>query len=160
MRKRPVQERFWEKVHKSTDPSDCWTWLAGRNHWGYGTFGINRHSFLAHRVAWEMKNGPIPLGVCVLHRCDNRPCLNPDHLFLGTQTENVRDMDEKGRRKPPRGERNASSRLKASDIPEIRLLYGKLSGPKTGERFGVSSSTIYKVWHGEKWQWVNDEVTT
>lgn len=104
-RRRHLHERFWEKVNVNA-PGGCWEWtgsrtMAGR---GYGTIGIGGRSTLAHRVSWEIKNGPIPdgpghHGVCVLHRCDNPPCVRPDHLFLGTQKDNVEDMDTKGRRR-------------------------------------------------------------
>ena len=86
-----VSQRFWDKVKKT--PA-CWVWAGVTFRNGYGQFG--RHS-LAHRIAWELMYGPIPAGLCVLHRCDNPPCVRPDHLFLGTVADNNHDMCAKGR---------------------------------------------------------------
>ena len=92
--------RFWRKVAKHS--SGCWLWYGARNGNGYGVCGAGGLKWLAHRVAWELSCGPIPEGgdyhgTCVLHRCDVPLCVNPDHLFLGTQADNMRDKAEKGR---------------------------------------------------------------
>lgn len=87
------EERFWAKVEKGPD---CWEWKAFRNK-GYGKFTYNGRMYLAHRLSWILTNGPIPDGLGVLHSCDNPPCVNPDHLFLGTQLDNMRDASNKGR---------------------------------------------------------------
>jgi len=95
-----LERRFWSKVDRSGGPDACWPWTAARfGPESYGAFwkagkGTNEG---AHRRAWEAANGPIPDDLCVLHRCDNRPCCNPAHLFLGTYLDNVRDMIAKGR---------------------------------------------------------------
>lgn len=89
-----LADRFWAKVDRS---GECWTWTASAHSFGYGRFGIGRRVFTAHRVAWELVNGPVPGGLHVCHRCDNPPCVRPDHLFLGTAKENLRDMIAKGR---------------------------------------------------------------
>jgi hypothetical protein len=90
----PLAERFWAKVQKT---EGCWNWTAGGNGVGYGIIwsGVKREC--AHRVSWELAHGPIPEGKWVLHRCDNPGCVNPEHLFLGDNTANVRDMHSKGR---------------------------------------------------------------
>jgi hypothetical protein len=95
----PVEERFWAKARIG---DDCWEWQSGQNGNGYGCFGMDGKTFRAHRVAWLFTNGPIPKGegyhgTCVLHRCDNRLCVKPSHLFLGTPLDNVRDCMAKGR---------------------------------------------------------------
>lgn len=98
-----MEKRFWDKVNKT---DDCWNWTGAVINSGYGTFfiakvnGVSRLK-LAHRVAWELANGPIPEGLFVLHRCDNRRCVRPDHLFLGTAKDNTHDAMRKGRLKPP-----------------------------------------------------------
>lgn len=98
--RRPEAERFWEKVKKT--PS-CWLWTGAHKdgRWPYGVLGggASRVPKLAHRVSWELHHGPIPDGMNVLHKCDNPPCVRPDHLFLGTLSDNTQDMVAKGRAK-------------------------------------------------------------
>ena len=90
----PPEKRFWMQVHKS---SGCWVWVGNRIPQGYGTIGVGGKPVRAHRYSWELHNGPIPDGLFVLHRCDNPPCVRPDHLFLGTALDNSRDCVDKGR---------------------------------------------------------------
>lgn len=93
---RPLEERFWKKVKKS-NISDCWIWSGFKNPHGYGGIEIKGGMALAHRVAWELTYGKVPEELYVLHHCDNPTCVNPSHLFLGTQADNIRDMCLKGR---------------------------------------------------------------
>ena len=93
--------RFWSKVNKNTE-SGCWEWTAGRDGHGYGKFYLHGKDIGAHRASWEIHNGKIPEaegyhGMCVLHKCDNPLCINPSHLWLGTNLDNMRDRDKKGR---------------------------------------------------------------
>ena len=91
----PIEQRFWTKVRKT---DGCWLWTGGvfqAN--GYGQVSVNRRPDLAHRVAWRLSRGPIPVGKWVLHHCDNHRCVRPDHLFIGDQFANMRDMAAKGR---------------------------------------------------------------
>jgi hypothetical protein len=93
--KSPRELRFWAYVNKT---DTCWLWAGPTfRSSGYGRFNINREHLAAHRVAWELTNGPIPAGLFACHHCDVRQCVRPDHLFLGTQADNVRDMFVKGR---------------------------------------------------------------
>jgi hypothetical protein len=95
---RPMEERFWEKVRKS---DQCWEWIASKTRNGYGFFHrggrVDRKPIRAHRLSWELHNGPIPDGLWVLHKCDNPCCVRPDHLFIGTRSDNMKDCAAKGR---------------------------------------------------------------
>ncbi len=90
----PLQERFDAKVVKG---EKCWIWMAHKNNKGYGVIHFNGKVTLAHRIAYTHSNGVIPDGMKICHTCDNPPCVNPQHLFLGTQMDNLRDMAKKGR---------------------------------------------------------------
>ena len=93
----PMEQRFWAQVRKGRG---CWTWVGNLAAKGYGkirTAGRGSAWLYAHRASWQLHNGPIPNGLCVLHRCDNPPCVNPEHLWLGTWADNNRDMALKGR---------------------------------------------------------------
>lgn len=94
---RSLAERFWSKVDTSAGLFGCWPWAAGRNDKGYGMFRVEGRDRRAHRIAWTLTNGPIPDGLLVLHECDNPPCVNPAHLHLGTDADNARERDERGR---------------------------------------------------------------
>lgn len=94
----PDASRFWSKVDRRAD--GCWTWTSQRDASGYGLFWIGGRTRRAHRIAFLLGGGTLTEGFCVLHRCDNPPCVRPDHLFLGTQRDNLRDAVRKGRRHP------------------------------------------------------------
>lgn len=101
-------ERFWSKVDRS---GECWEWTAGLNQAGYGQFSMwPDRPERAHRFSWVLHNGPIPDDLCVLHACDNRKCVNPAHLFLGTRGDNIRDCFAKGRGNPVPGARSPKPR--------------------------------------------------
>jgi hypothetical protein len=91
-----LEQRLWTKIAKASK-NECWPWLAHRNEHGYGTIQSGRKSLLAHRIVYELVHGPFPMPMKVLHRCDNPACCNPAHLWLGTQADNIADMNTKGR---------------------------------------------------------------
>ena len=151
---RETKRRFWEKVDVPADEFGCWEWTASRNKDGYGHFGLNGKIQTAHRVAWQFANGPIPKGegahgTCVLHKCDNPACVRPDHLFLGSNADNVRDRDEKGRRVPPKGETHSSAKLTIADIYAIR------SDPRLqreiAAEYGVSKAHVGRIKTRRSW---------
>lgn len=145
-------ERFWGKVDRGW-PSRCWEWQGRRDASGYGHFSDDGLKWRAHRAAWVLTYGPIPEGLCVCHHCDNPACCNPDHLFLGTHTDNIADAAHKGRMN--RGERNPNSKLTEEDVLDIHLMEatGKWSRKGLAEKYGVSQGTISKILSGELWAW-------
>jgi hypothetical protein len=143
-------DRFWSRLNKLE--SGCWEWTGGLTDNGYGYVG-RKIERLAHRLAWLLTNGPIVDGLFVLHRCDNRRCCNPDHLFLGTASDNMRDMHTKGRANPPRGIRNAASKMNDEKAREIhaRASAGEnISG--LAREFGISRTAIYFILGGKNWR--------
>lgn len=146
-------DRFWEKVEKPIE-NGCWVWKAYKDKRGYGQFWPTRASPVrAHRVAWELANGPIPAGMDVLHHCDNPSCVYPAHLFLGTQSDNILDCVSKGRFNRPFGEGNWKAKLTASQVKEIRQAT-ELSQRKLAEKYHVSQWTIKSILHRKSWKWL------
>ena len=146
---RPIAERFWEKVIRQS-ARDCWLWNASTFHSGYGRFTVNNRSVGAHRVSWELTNGPVPDDMCVLHSCDNPRCVNPAHLFIGTHGDNSHDRDRKGR--TARGERIWNSKLTRYDVALIRA--STSTAEKIARRFGIHKSLVWKIKHRELWRHV------
>ena len=157
--------RLWRRVDRS---GDCWLWTGAtfRNGYGYLNQWVDgrwKHG-LAHRVMWELVHGPVPEGMNVLHSCDVRACVRPDHLHLGTQSENIQEMDERGRRNPaaiPRGERNGNAVLTDADVQAIRTAYTGRHGEKAalGRRYGVSAAAIGSILRGRGWKHVRQPET-
>lgn len=162
MSTKPLAERFWKHVKQG---GRCWTWTGATAKFGYGVIWGGRSNdtnMLAHRVSWEVNVGPIPNGMCVLHKCDNPPCVRPEHLFLGTKTDNNRDRDAKGRCVPPprsarrtipRGERHGNAVLTADKVRAIRSAVGRYR--EIGKQFGVSNTTVRMIKIGRAWAHVS-----
>ena len=150
-RRANLESRYWPKVN-TAGSDDCWEWGAkARTAFGYGRMTAGRRVHLkAHQIAWALQNGPIPIGLSVCHACDNPRCCNPDHLFLGTTSENMQDAGSKGRMRPPRryGADNRNTKLSAADIVQIRA--DKRPARVIAEQFGVSEKTIYRVRWGHR----------
>lgn len=143
-----LRERFYVRV-KKTD--GCWIWTGSKFRNGYGNFCMGkkmRHQ-LAHRYSYTIHNGQIPVGLCVLHRCDVRECVNPQHLFLGTQKDNSQDRISKCR--PGGGKR----KLNEAAVKEIYSMRGKKTQKEIGGMFHVSRATIYFIWSRKTWRHVN-----
>ena len=133
---------------------DCSVWTSERDKKGYGLiYRPGAPRLRAHRAAWELANGPIPDGLFVLHACDNPPCCNTAHLFLGTKADNNADMYSKGR--AALGSRNGHAKLTESNVREIRaLLASGLLQREIAERFGVTQTTISPLLRGVTWKHV------
>lgn len=160
-----LEERFWEKVDIRSD-DECWEWKGSKNKKGYGEFWFpqrGKHT-RAHQVSWILKYGDIRDSYCVLHKCDNPPCVNPKHLFLGTNQDNMEDRQQKGRwnsrflfgtEHPQHGENSKHHKLSESDVHEIRSLKNQgTSLREIGKRFGVSHGVINNIIQGRKWAWL------
>lgn len=153
MRARTHQERvahFWDLVIPEPN-TGCWLWMASSNEHGYGRLLWGTNLVGAHRLAYELTRGPIPAGLFVCHRCDNPPCCNPAHLFLGTAKDNGADMAAKGR--SARGERSGIAKITDAQARELRRLVA--CGEPVGSvaaRFGLRRATAYLIARGETWR--------
>lgn len=137
-------QRFWEKVE--IYPDACWLWT-GNTSKGYGRIRSGRRMLRAHRVSWEIANGPIPEGMDALHTCDNPSCVNPAHLFLGTHLDNMRDSVSKGRMHI--GENHPSHKLTLSQVRDI--ISSPLGYRRLASIYGVNRKTIQRIKKGIKW---------
>ena len=147
-------ERFWSKVSKT---DSCWEWTGAVFKKGYGAFSCNGKAAYAHRVSWELHNGPIPAGLLVCHCCDNRKCVRPDHLFAGTPADNTADMMNKGRHRTAphkvsmEGERHHQAKLTKEAVQHIRD--SKLTQTELSSLYGVSQSHVSYLRSGKRKLW-------
>lgn len=146
-------ERFHEKYCPEPN-TGCWLWDRAATPGGYGHFSLEGRPESAHRASWRIYRGPIPTGLFVCHRCDTPSCVNPDHLFLGTGSDNIRDRHSKGRSAGPRGSRHGLSKLTDETVCEIRKRYarGGVLQRELGAEFGVNQAAISKVVLGQNWR--------
>jgi endogenous inhibitor of DNA gyrase (YacG/DUF329 family) len=157
-----LTERFWKNVSKPDDPDGCWIWVGHFDQEGYGRINVRleggrRVLMNAHRLSWELHNGPIPDGMSVLHDCpggDRPDCVRPSHLWLGTQLDNIRDRDSKGR--SARGERCGNAKTTEAKVIEIRRRYaaGGISQVSLALEFNLSPSHIHAIISGTRWKHV------
>lgn len=139
---------FFDQNWLLDEATGCWEWTRTKIRTGYGRLRADGKRMLAHRYSYVRANGPIPDGLCVLHRCDNPSCVNPDHLFLGTQQDNMRDRDRKGRRAPTHG-----TKLTATDAERIRdMRQLGVTGKEIASHFHISRSNVSAIANGITWR--------
>jgi len=170
-----IMARFWEKVDKNgptpehvPEIGNCWIWTRKPSSRGYGSFHLFGRARCAHRFAWSSINGPVPQGLFVLHHCDNRMCVRPDHLWLGTHADNMADMRAKGReskgerhksRTHPetvtRGVRHHNAKFTPDLVREVRARYkGGESAHVIARAVGMSHVTVWLAATGRTWKHV------
>ena len=156
-----VLDQFWSKVTKTPN---CWLWCGAKTYDGYGVIKLRQQRLRTHRVSWELSFGQIPDGLFVLHRCDNPPCVRPDHLFLGTKQDNNRDAVSKGRwangsdkpdHRRKRGEDSPTAKLNDAQVKELRHLHERGTSTRSlAIHFGVGIATVYRTIRRETWKHV------
>lgn len=138
---------------EKSNTTDCILWTrAKQRRSGYGVIRAMGQHWLAHRLFWTLFRGQIPAGKCVLHRCDCRPCVNLNHLFVGTHTDNMRDMESKGRGRHPAGEDHGRAKVSWADVKLIRKLHASgVSQRALARRFPIARSSIRRIVDGTGW---------
>lgn len=139
-----VKQRF-STMFRKCKKTGCWVWTKSKTSKGYGRMNVDGKTVRAHRLAWKLYNGRIGKGKCVLHKCDNPSCVNPDHLFLGTNSDNTRDMMEKQR---------YFGKLKVKEVSEIKKLLKTHTQVELADKYNVSQSAISSIKTGRNWSHV------
>ena len=144
------QARFWNHVQKT---ESCWPWIGARHRNGYGAMNYSGRIMRVHRISWLINNGAIPEGKQILHTCDNPLCVNPDHLFVGTNSDNMADKVRKGRQ--AKGENQGSSKLQENSVREIRQKYQQgISQRELAKQYNVSTPAISQIVTKKCWGWL------
>jgi hypothetical protein len=142
------EQRFWKMVH--VNPEGCWEWIGGKMSEGYGEIIVAGKQRYAHRVSYELHFREIPAGLFVCHRCDNPGCVRPDHLFLGTHADNLRDAASKGRME--RGEQHYNAKLTEDDVRAIRA--DTRLQREIAEDLGISRQNVSLIQNHKTWEWL------
>lgn len=154
-----AKEDFWKRIRRTSE-DECWEWSGGKTSKqtgrNYGVVWINGERWKTHRLAWVYEFGPIPRGMNVCHKCDNPPCCNPSHLFIGTTKDNVADCLAKGRGNKERGIDRYNATLTEEDVREIRSRYKARtkdnSGRALAKEFGVGTTMISAIVCRNRWK--------
>ena len=146
----PIEERFWEKVDIK-GPEDCWEWTSSKDKDGYGDFRNNRKERKVHRFSWFLHYGEIPEGLLVCHHCDNPSCVNPTHLFMGTQKDNIQDALAKGRLKSPGLKGEAHGRAKLTEEQVLSIRTSGRSEADLARKYNVDRKAIWNIKNHITW---------
>ncbi len=153
------KQRFFKKVNQTSNHDECWLWNAGKSKEGYGRFRLNRKLYQATHVSYFLRHNIMPAsGQEVCHKCDNPQCVNPNHLFLGSRSDNMNDCYKKGRltqiyKGKAKGERNGSAKVTNEIAEEIRRLYNLgIRGKSLTSRFKIHKTNIYRIIRGISYQ--------
>jgi hypothetical protein len=151
----PIEIRFWKKVDKKSD-DECWEWVGAKNKQGYGKIGYFGGFIATHRYSWLLHNGSIPDGLWVLHTCDNPPCCNPKHLFLGNHQDNMDDRQRKGRQPHTChiGSKNPHAKLNEQKVRTLREMYasGKYTQLELSNIFGIAWKYVSEITRNNFWK--------
>lgn len=147
-------EYFYSKVEIPINQNECWIWKGYKDRGGYGRIGVNHKRFIGvHRYSYEINIGLIPDGLCVCHTCDNKLCVNPKHLWLGTSQENTADKINKNRQSRIFGEKNHFSKLKEAEVKKIKeLISNGKDNREIAKLFNVTHSNISAIRVGKSWK--------
>jgi len=156
MPQKTILQRFSEK-YKVNTKTGCWEWTAAISTQGYGRLGVDGKARAAHRVSWEIHHGEIPEwegyhGACVCHKCDNRLCVNPEHLFLGSHQENISDRNQKGRDGQFEGDLNP--RAKLTEVQAMVIKYSNIPARKLMNKYGISKAQVSAIRTGRSWSYL------
>lgn len=150
------QCRFWNFVQRT---ESCWLWTGALNDAGYGIFRMNGRNYRATHISLWIYKRPVPSGLCVLHKCDNRACVNPDHLYIGDKGRNIQDAYDRGRRpridvgEQNQGSRNGMSKLTETDVIEIKQrIQARETNKSIAADFGVDPGAIWAIRTGKTWR--------
>ena len=143
--------RFLNKLEKS---DGCWIWKGSKDKRGYGVISINSKTVKVPRLSWSIYNGKIPTGKIICHKCDNPPCVNPEHLFLGTWSDNMQDMKKKKRNLA--GEKHKMAKLTAKQVYRIKDDCESTTN-NLAKKYGVHPSTIQRILNGKRWSCLKPE---
>jgi hypothetical protein len=148
---KPLADRFWAKVNKT---DSCWLWTGYTHRQGYGRMWGRGRLELAHRVSWELHFGPVPIGMCVLHQCDCCGCVRPSHLFLGTQTDNIHDMEAKGRANKLKGSQHHQAKLTEAEVRAIRARHaiGNITQATLAAQYSITPAVVSKIILRKQWR--------
>ena len=147
------QEYFFKQISIENHINNCWIWIGNCNKQGYGKLTSKKKTWMSHRFSWMIYNGQIPPGLCILHKCDNPPCCNPDHLFIGTHKDNSKDMVIKKRNRDDRGSKHPMHKLNEQQVLKIReSIENGEQQSKLAIQYNVGPMTISNIKHRKSWK--------